>query len=456
MDIKGKTVIVVGLAKSGLSAAMLLKRLGASVIVSDTKKEEEVTEAIKELREAGEFQFSLGKNPDDLVEGADLIVVSPGVPTDSPFIIKALNSGIEVISEVELAYRYCKAPIIAITGTNGKTTTTALVGEILKASGRRTHVVGNIGVPFTALVEEMAEEDVTVAEVSSFQLETIANFKPKVSMVLNLSEDHLNRHKTMENYIAAKARIFENQDSNDYLILNGDDPLLSTMDEDTDAQVFYFSRKKLLSRGAWVEDDQIVMDLGNLTGGKVGICRIDQVFIPGAHNLENSLAGVLAAGIMGVSPKVIATVLSEFPGVEHRIEKVTVIDGVTFFNDSKGTNPDSSIKAIQAMIGPTVLIAGGYNKDSSFDDFVDAFGNKIKALVLLGETADIIAKTAMDKGFTCIHRAKSIQEATEKAFALSRPGDNVLLSPACASWDMFRDFEERGRVFKEAVRALRR
>jgi len=321
MDIKGKTVIVVGLAKSGLSAAMLLKRLGASVIVSDTKKEEEVTEAIKELREAGEFQFSLGKNPDDLVEGADLIVVSPGVPTDSPFIIKALNSGIEVISEVELAYRYCKAPIIAITGTNGKTTTTALVGEILKASGRRTHVVGNIGVPFTALVEEMAEEDVTVAEVSSFQLETIANFKPKVSMVLNLSEDHLNRHKTMENYIAAKARIFENQDSNDYLILNGDDPLLSTMDEDTDAQVFYFSRKKLLSRGAWVEDDQIVMDLGNLTGGKVGICRIDQVFIPGAHNLENSLAGVLAAHttipVIGMTPRFAISALPEtaHPGV---------------------------------------------------------------------------------------------------------------------------------------------
>jgi UDP-N-acetylmuramoylalanine--D-glutamate ligase len=453
MDLKGKSVLVVGLARSGISAAKLLDRLGARVIVSDRKNEAEIPNIVKELKQSTGCSFFLGNDPDELIDRVDLIVISPGVPVDSPFVIKAKEKGKEVISEVELAYRFCKAPIIAITGTNGKTTTTALTGEILKAFGKTTHVVGNIGIPFTAMVPEIREDDTVVAEISSFQLETIVDFKPVISMILNITEDHLNRHKTMENYIAAKARVFENQDSSGYLILNGDDEILNRLELDTHAQVLYFSRKRILTKGAWVENGAIVMNLGD---GPVQICSTEEIFIPGAHNLENSLAAVLAAGILGVTPGIIAGVLKEFAGVEHRIEKVAVIDGVTFFNDSKGTNPDSSIKAIEAMTGPTVLIAGGMDKKSSFETFVDAFGDKIKALVLLGETADIIAQTAKDKGFTNIYYTKTIQEATEKSFELSSPGYNVLLSPACASWDMFRDYEERGKVFKEAVRALRR
>jgi UDP-N-acetylmuramoylalanine--D-glutamate ligase len=453
MDLKGKAVLVVGLARSGVSAAKLLDVQGAKVIVSDRKNETEIPDIVDELKKSTDCSFFLGNDPDELVNQVDLIVISPGVPVDSPFILKAAEKQIEVISEVELAYRFCKAPVVAITGTNGKTTTTALAGEILKASGRTTHVVGNIGVPFTGNVLEITPNDIVVAEISSFQLETIADFQPAVSVILNITEDHLNRHKTMENYIATKARIFENQDSSGYLILNGDDGILSRLEPDTGAQVFYFSRKRILAKGAWVEDGSVVMNLGK---GPVKICRTDEIFIPGAHNLENSLAAVLASGIMGADPETIARVLKEFPGVEHRIEKVTVIDGVTFFNDSKGTNPDSSIKAIEAMIGPTILIAGGMDKKSSFDSFVNAFGDKVKALVLLGETSDKIAQTAKDKGFKNIYYTKTIQEAAEKSFGLSSPGYNVLLSPACASWDMFKDYEERGRIFKEAVRALRR
>ena len=452
-NIKEKTILVVGLARSGVSATKWLDRLGAKVIACDRKKEEEISEAVEELRRETGCSFCFGRNPDDLVGQADGIVLSPGIPVDSPFVKKASELGIKVISEVELAYRYCKAPIVAITGTNGKTTTTTLVGEILKASGRNTYVVGNIGVPFTDVAGKATADDVVVAEISSFQLETIDRFQPTVSVMLNITEDHMNRHKTMENYIAVKSRIFKNQDSKGYVVLNGDDKILSRLQPDTKAQVLYFSRKRILSRGAWVENNRIVMDLGK---GPEKICHTDDIFIPGAHNLENALAGVLAAGIMGAEPAVIAGVLKEFPGVEHRIEKVATIKGITFFNDSKGTNPDSSIKAIEAMTGPTVLIAGGMDKKSSFSGFVDAFGEKIKALVLLGETTEIIAKTAEEKGFQNIYRVNSIQEAVERSLTLSAPGYNVLLSPACASWDMFRDYEERGRIFKEAVRTLGR
>ena len=451
--VKGKTILVAGLARSGVSAAKLLDRSGATVLVSDTKTQQEIPEAAKELRQDTGCRFFFGKNPDDLVSQVDGIVISPGIPVDSSFVKKALDLGIPVISEVELAYRYNKAPIIAITGTNGKTTTTTLLGEMLKAAGKTTYVVGNIGVPFTEVAEKTKADDVVVAEVSSFQLETIDRFKPAISVLLNITEDHLNRHKTMENYIAAKSRIFENQDSGGYVILNRDNDILSRLEPDTEAHVFHFSRKRILPGGAWVENGWIMMDIGK---GPVRICRTGELAIPGAHNLENALAAVLAAGIAGVESAVLAGVLKKFPGVEHRIEKVATIRGITFYNDSKGTNPDSSIKAIEAMPGPTVLIAGGMDKKSGFSDFVDAFGDKIKALVLLGETAGMISETARKKGFQDIYRVDSIQEAVEKSFALSSSGYNVLLSPACASWDMFRDYEERGRIFKEAVRTLGR
>jgi len=367
-------------------------------------------------------------------------------------LVQAAERNIPVISELELAYSCCRAPIIAITGTNGKTTTTALLGEILKASGRTTHVVGNIGVPFTEKAMDMEGSHTAVVEVSSFQLESIRNFRPYIAVILNITEDHMDRHKTMENYIAAKARIYENQTKGDILILNADDRVLSGIETDNKGESFYFSRHKVLNKGAWVENGKIVLNIGN---GSVPVCSTDQVGIPGSHNLENALAAVLAAGLCGTESETIARVLKEFPGVEHRIEKVAVINGVTYYNDSKGTNPDSSIKAIEAMKGSTILIAGGYDKKSDFTEFVNAFNDKVDALILLGETAGIIAAAAREKGFTNIHMTKTMEEAVEKAYELSSPGQNVLLSPACASWDMFRNYEERGRIFKEAVLALR-
>ncbi|NLB42159.1 MAG: UDP-N-acetylmuramoyl-L-alanine--D-glutamate ligase [Clostridiales bacterium] len=453
MEIKGKTVLVAGMARSGLSAAKLLYRLGARVIVYDKKAYNEVNNLVEELESAIRCEFCLGEEPDKLLEQIDLIVMSPGIPTDVPFLVKAKAMGIKVISEVELAYQYCKAPILAVTGTNGKTTTTTLLGEIVKASGITTHVVGNIGVPFTDKVDEMESSHMAVVEISSFQLQTVEEFHPWISLMLNLTPDHLDRHKTMENYLATKARIFENQCEGDFLILNGEDSLVKELKPDNGSKVYFLSRLQTLEEGAWLENGHIMVNIGK---GALPICSVDQVGILGSHNLENALAAALAAALAGVEPTIIAKVLKEFPGVEHRIEKVDTIDGVVYYNDSKGTNPDSSIKAIDAMKGSVVLIAGGYDKKASYGDFIDAFGSKVKELVLLGETADAIAAAAKEKGFNNIHMTKTIEEAVEKACELSYPGWNVLLSPACASWDMFEDFEERGRVFKEAVKALRR
>ena len=453
MEIKDKTVLVAGMARSGLSAAKLLYRLGARVIVYDKKKHDEVSDLVEELESAIHCEFCLGEEPDKLLGQIDLIVLSPGIPTDVPFLVKAKSIGIKVISEVELAYQYCKAPILAITGTNGKTTTTTLLGEIIKASGITTHVVGNIGVPFTAKVEEIKSSDIAVVEISSFQLQTVEEFRPWISLMLNLTPDHLDRHKTMEDYLATKARIFENQIEGDFLILNGEDPLVKELKPDNGSKVFFFSSLRTLEEGAWVENGQIMINIGK---GALTICPVERVAIPGSHNLENALAAALAAALAGVESKLIAKVLKEFPGVEHRIEKVDTIDGVVYYNDSKGTNPESSIKAIEAMKGSIILIAGGFDKKASYANLIDAFGGKVKELVLLGETAETIAAAAKEKGFNNIHMTKTIEEAVEKSCALSYPGWNVLLSPACASWDMFKDFEERGRVFKEAVKALRR
>lgn len=451
MSYAGKTVLVVGLARSGMAASKTLKNLGARVLANDLKTEDQLEKEARELKAMG-VELHLGIKPDRLIDQTDLIVLSPAVPMDASFVQKAISQGKEVISEVELAYRLCRAPIVAITGTNGKTTTTALVGEILKEAGKTVHVVGNIGVPFVGKVDEICKEDIVVVEISSFQLEAISQFHPRVCAILNITEDHLDRHKTMENYINTKMRIFENCTDTDWLILNGDDDETVKMKEKTQANVLFFSRKHILEQGAWVEDGQLVVDIGE---GKEIVCHVDDIFIPGSHNLENALAATLMARTLGVSPQSIASTLRSFRGVEHRIEFVDIIDGVKFYNDSKGTNPEASIKAIQAMKGPTVLIAGGYDKGSDFSPFIDAFGDTVRHMVVLGETADKIIKAAQDKGFANVHRVKTLEEGVVKAFSLAKPGENVLLSPACASWDMFKDFEERGRVFKEAVKALK-
>jgi len=451
MTYAGKTVLVVGLARSGIAATKVLNALGAKVIVNDIKTKKQLEDSIKEL-ELLDVDFYLGHMPDNLVEIVDLVVISPSVPIDLPFIQRARGLGREVISELELAYRLCKAPVVAITGTNGKTTTVTLTGEILNTSGLRAHVVGNIGVPFVTKAMEMDERDIAVVEVSSFQLEAIRCFRPHVAAVLNITEDHLNRHKTMENYIAMKARIFENSLPTDWVVLNADNDAAADLASQTRAQVMFFSRLRPLHRGAWVEDGVVVVDIGQ---GKENICNIEDISIPGAHNLENALAASLMARLMGAAPEHIAAALKTFKGVEHRIEFVDAVAGVKFYNDSKGTNPDASIKAIQAMKGPTVLIAGGMDKGGSFEEFIEAFGTTITHMVVLGETADKLIKAARDKGFDRVYRVNSVEESVKKAFSLASPGCNVLFSPACASWDMFKNYEERGRVFKSAVNALK-
>lgn len=450
---KGKTALVVGLARSGVSAAKLLYSLGARLIVSDIKKQEEIPATIRDLKDSIECEFILGRQPDEAVERADFLVISPGIPLETNFVRKARQAGKKVMSEVELAYTLCKAPIIGITGTNGKTTTTSLVGSIFHNAGKNTFVVGNIGLPFTDRVLEMKAEDIAVVELSSFQLESIYDFRPRLSVILNITEDHLNRHKTMENYALIKQRIYKNQTKDDYIVLNADDEILSSLKLEGPGQVYYFSRKRILDQGTWVENDQIYTRIGR---DKERICSVDQIGIPGSHNLENALASITVAGLMGIGAELIASSLKDFPGVEHRIERVASLDGVTFYNDSKATNPDAAIKAIEAMDGPTVLIAGGLDKENDFSDLIKAFNDKVVALVVLGQTAGLIANTAYKHGFTNIHRTSSIQEAARVAYDLALPGYNVLLSPACASWDMFSDYEERGRVFKQAVKGLRR
>lgn len=450
MQIKDKKVLVIGAAVTGVPVVRQLHNLGAKIILNDFKKVDELNEVIMEIEQLP-VRLVAGGHPIGLAEECDFVVISPGVPLDIPLVQKAKALGKEVISEIELAYRLTSTPIAAITGTNGKTTTTALLGEIMQASGRKTYITGNIGRAMIQEVENAKPEDVFVLEVSSFQLESTSSFKPKVAAILNITPDHLNRHKTMENYINTKCKVFDNQDDGDFTILNGDDPETIKLADRTKGKVLLFSRKREVPQGAYVENGFIVIRLGNK---KDTIIHKDKIYILGDHNLENALAAALMAYCMGVEPTVIAETLESFKGVEHRIEYVKELDGVVYYNDSKGTNTDASIKAIEAMKRPTLIIAGGYDKGSEFDDFIKAFGNVIKHMVLIGKTADKLETTARKYGFINIHRAKDLREAVRKCQELAEPGDSVLLSPACASYDMFTNYEERGRLFKQYVGEL--
>lgn len=455
MDWCKKNVLVVGMAKSGISAAKLCSRLGAKVTIQDVKSKEELMKSVKEeidILDSMAVYMLLGEEPTNIIDSFDLIVLSPGVPTDLEFLNKARQLQIPIWSEIELAFVLCPCPVIAITGTNGKTTTTTLVGEIMKKYNPGTQVVGNIGIPFTEKVEELKKEDLVVAEISSFQLESIHTFKPKVSAILNITPDHLNRHKSLENYVAAKERIFENQDENDYCVLNDDDDICSKMKHKTKAKALLFSRKKELNEGAFLKDNKIWVRLGK---EDEAICLTEELRIPGNHNIENVLAAVAISVSMGVPPEIIRDVVIHFKGVEHRIEFVDKIDGVEYYNDSKATNVDAAIIGIQSMKAPVVLIGGGMDKGADFSEWIDAFDGKVKALIVMGETADKIIKTANQKGFFNIKKVSSIEEAVRLAKETAQKGDCVLLSPACASWDMFKSYEERGKLFKKAVYALR-
>ncbi len=451
MDLKDKNVLVLGLGISGVSTVKALDKLGANMVISDTKSQEELKDYIDEIKDI-DVKYVLGTNK-VLLEDIDLIVKSPGVPLDLQIIKEAKTKDIEVITDLELAYRINpNRNIIAITGTNGKTTTATLTGEYFKKAGYNTYVMGNIGVGVLWNMINSRDDDIFVIEASSFQLENTYEFKPKISLILNITPDHLNWHKTFKNYVNAKKKIFKNQGKDEYTVLNYDDPLLRDMKDEIKSNLIWFSVDKELSKGIYIEDGYIVIDDGNEIKKVV---KTEEIKILGKHNLENALASVAVGWIMGLDIDIIRDVLKTFPGVEHRIEYVDTIDGVKFYNDSKGTNSDASIKAIEAVSSPIILIAGGMDKGTEFDDFILSFNGKVKALVLLGETKEKIKETAYKYGFEKVYLVKDMEEAVRKSFQLANRGDNILLSPACASWDMYHSFEARGEHFKGIVSSLK-
>ena len=452
MNFEGKKVLVCGMARSGVSAAQCLYELGARVTISDSKAEEKLAEALQPLEDM-DIRRCLGDQaqPADL-ESYDLAVTSPGIPMQAPILRAVQAAGVPLIGELELGAQVSRAPLYAVTGTNGKTTTTTLIGEIFRNLGKTTYVVGNIGYPFTACALRCGEEDVAVAEVSSFQLETISTFHPHIAVMCNITEDHLNRHGTMEEYIRVKECIFENMGQGDYAVLNLDDPIVRGMAERIPCAPAFFSRRQEVETGAYLEGEEVVF---SLNGHKKRVLRADEIRIPGEHNLENALAATALTMLAGVPAPVVRHTLKTFPGVEHRIETVRTVEGVTYINDSKGTNVDASIRAVRAMKVPTVLLAGGYDKHTDFLPLArEILASKIHTVVVLGDTAEQIERALRAVGFESILHAKTFEEAVLLARSCAREGENVLLSPACASFDMFQDYEERGRVFKEIVSRL--
>ena len=453
MDVRGKRVLVCGMARSGIAAAKLLCEKGAQVTISDLKDETSFKGELEELRALG-CTFALGEGPEAHLAGMDLVVISPGIAWAKPFIGQAQRMGIEVIGELEMGARLTRGTLVAITGTNGKTTTTTLVGELFRATGRTTHVVGNIGYPITATAGISRDDDVTVAEVSSYQCEGISTFHPKVGAVLNITEDHIVRHGSMDVYVAMKRRIFDRQTAQDVAVFNYDDATCRKMAEGLRSRVAWFSRKTAVPYGAYVEDGFIVLKMGERCEV---VCRTDEVYIPGPHNLENALAAVCITGALGVPAETMREVLRTFKGVEHRIETVRELDGVTWINDSKGTNVDSTQKAIATMTRPTVLILGGSDKKVSFDPLAETIREapQIAHCVLIGDTAEQIRAALERVGYTAYTMTGyDFDLCLATCRKLAQQGGCVLLSPACASFDMFTDYEHRGKVFKEKVMAL--
>ncbi|MGE5708213.1 MAG: UDP-N-acetylmuramoyl-L-alanine--D-glutamate ligase [Bacteroidota bacterium] len=442
MDWKEKKVAVLGLGKSGIAAAKVLAGLGGQVSASDLRSREELEEAVSQL--PPEVEIEAGGHAQSCLE-AELLVVSPGVPCDLPILVAAEADGVPVMGEVELAYELTHSPIVAITGTNGKTTTTTLVGELLKAAGFNAPVGGNIGVPLVSLAQ--TEADYLVAEVSSFQLETVSRFRPHVGLFLNFTDDHLNRHGTMERYFSLKRRLFEKQEPSDWAILNADDPRVAGLAGELPSQVMLFSRTRPVADGAFVQDGFIML------GAEI-LMPVSEIRLRGGHNLENCLAAACVGKALAIPLPVIRKVLSSFEGVEHRCEPVETIGGVLYINDSKGTNYDSTIKAIESYEEPLVLILGGRDKGGAITPLVEAVSSRAKYTVLLGEAAPYFERVLQASHYERIIRADNLKEAVEKARERTLPGDVVLFSPACTSYDMFKNYEERGRAFKAIVRDL--
>lgn len=454
MNVKDKKVLVFGSGISGVAASQLLLNEGAKVVLYDGNTSLDVENIKKQIlgdsQDAGLVEVILGELSEEVMDTLVLTVMSPGVPTDLPIVNRMREKEIPIWGEIELAYTYGKGDVLAITGTNGKTTTTALLGEIMANYRESTFVVGNIGNPYTSVAADTKEDSIIVAEMSSFQLETIHTFCPKVSAILNITPDHLNRHHTMEAYIEAKQNISMNQTAEDFCVLNYEDEVTRAFGEKTPAQVLYFSSQHILDKGIYLENGNIIYNMGE----PVKICHVEELNLLGMHNYENIMAASAMAAVYGVPMEIIRDTVKNFKGVAHRIEFVAEKNGVAYYNDSKGTNPDAAIKGIQAMNRPTVLIGGGYDKDSSYDEWIEAFDGKVKKLVLLGATREKIAKTAHRLGFMDTVYADTFEEAVQICVDTAQPGDAVLLSPACASWGMFKNYEERGDKFKELVNQL--
>lgn len=451
MELAKKNVLVVGTGISGIAAAKLLIAADASVLLYDSKDTLDKEELLAKVGKADGVTVVLKTLLKEQMEVLDLCVISPGVPTDLPMIEEIRKMGVEIWGDIELSYQFEKGRVAAITGTNGKTTTTALTGEIMKTYFKEVFVVGNIGVPYTNMVNKTTKDSVTVAEMSSFQLETIKDFRPKVSAILNITPDHLNRHHTMEKYIEAKANITKNQTPNDVCVLNYEDEILRDLAKHLNVRVIFFSSERELSEGLYLKEDNIY---SKFDGKETLICNVHELLLIGKHSYENVMAGVAIAISMGVPLAYIRKAICSFKAIEHRIEYVATKKGVKYYNDSKGTNPDAAIKGIQSMSLKTVLIAGGYDKNSDYKEWIQAFGGRVKKLVLIGQTREKIAKAAKECGFTDYVFADTFEEAFAICEQEAKPGEAVLLSPACASWGMFDNYEQRGDMFKKLVYSI--
>ena len=451
MNLAGKNVLIIGCGKSGIGAAVFLKKQGANPILFDageTIKEEDIREKLPADFEA---EICLRELTEEIKEKTQLLVVSPGVPVDTPFVEQFREKGIPIWGEIELAYQCEKGRVIAITGTNGKTTTTTLVGEIMKRHFEKAYVMGNIGYPYTDIVMETEETSVTVGEISSFQLETIDTFHPVVSAILNITPDHLNRHHTMENYVAVKNAVTKNQTKEDVCVLNFENEYTRKLGENCNAKVVYFSSARVLENGIYLDGEEIYLAE---EGKHTRVMKIHDMNLVGICNVENVMAAIVISLAMKVPMDEILDTIHTFKAVEHRIEFVETVNGVDYYNDSKGTNPDAAIQGIKAMTKPTILIGGGYDKGSEYDTWFDAFDGKVKLLVLIGQTREKIAECAEQHGFKDYVFADTFEEAFQICVKNAVSGDAVLLSPACASWGMFPNYEVRGKIFKDMVRAL--
>ncbi len=450
-DLQGKKVLVVGSGISGVGAAQALCRIGAVPILFDANEQLDKDEILKKFADGTEVDIVLGQLPDQTAEAVCLVILSPGVPTDTEFVESFRKRGVAVWGEIELAYRLGKGRVIGITGTNGKTTTTSLVGEIMAACCSHVDVVGNIGNPYTLTALDAVDDTVTVAEISSFQLETVERFRPDVSAILNITPDHLNRHHTMENYAAAKEAIARNQTKDQICVLNYENGYTRDFGGRCPARVVWFSSARKLEDGLYLDGEEICLAE---EGRSRRLMNIHDMNLVGLCNVENVMAAIAVTRAMGVPMETILSVVRQFKAVEHRIEFVATKRGVDYYNDSKGTNPDAAIQGIRAMSRPTVLIGGGYDKQSQYDEWIEAFDGKVKCLVLIGQTRDKIADCAKRHGIRDIILADSFEEAFAICVDRAQSGDAVLLSPACASWGMFPNYEARGRLFKELVNKL--